>query len=86
MKYLVALLCLAPLACASTVRGDRATAALDRELVDVVAFETGCPHERIEIVDRPNAEGRRTFAVEACGREMEYQRTDAVFHSTDSQL
>ena len=88
MKPLVLTLCLIPMGCAhgSSSRGDVATNAVDRELIDVVAFETGCPPEHIEVVDRPDGRERRTYAVEACGREMEYQRTGAVYHTPDHNL
>lgn len=88
MKHLALALLLIPLGCSrvGSSAGDQAFGELDRELIDVVAFDTGCPASHIEILDRPGEQGPPTFAVEACGREIEYRRTDQVFHSTDSRF
>ena len=81
-------LCLVPLGCThvGASRGDVANNAVDRELIDVVAFETGCPPERIEVVERPDGKQRQTYAVEACGQQVEYERTGNVYHTPDTRL
>ncbi len=55
----------------------------DRELIDVVSFETGCPEAQIDIVDRPSRGGGE-YDVVACGEKLTYTRTDEVFHTADA--
>ncbi len=52
------------------------------ELIDVVSFDTGCPHRSIEIVDIED----EIFELEACGHTERYTRTDSVFHSVEMRL
>lgn len=48
-------------------------------LKEQVAIEQGCAEEDIELLDKQQAAGNATYALDVCGKRMVYKQVGSVF-------
>lgn len=53
----------------------------DDKLKEKVAFDTSCPKEQIEIVDKREDQGSGDYKLKACGADKTYHRSGSVYYA-----
>jgi len=53
--------------------------ATSKNLIKQVSVETGCPIEKIMLLDKQQSAGNATYALDVCGNRMVYKQVGSVF-------
>lgn len=67
--------------CGGMLRG--VTGSTQGALIKQVAVETGCPEEKIKIIEMSRNTGSGTFALDVCGERKIYKQIGSVFMSNE---
>ncbi len=51
----------------------------DDALIRKVSFDTNCPETQIKIIKKREDAGSGDYVLDACGKEVKYQRTGTVY-------
>ncbi len=63
--------------CGATMR--TMSGATSNQLIKQVSVEQGCPKDEIKVLDKQQAAGNATYALDVCGKRMVYKQVGSVF-------
>jgi hypothetical protein len=76
-KFTILILAIALTSCGATMR-TMSGATIDN-LKKQVSIEQGCSVDKIQLLEKQQAAGNATYALDVCGKRMVYKQVGSVF-------
>jgi len=76
-KFTILLFLVVLTSCGSIMR--TASGATINNLKEQVSIEQGCDIDKIELLEKQQAAGNATYALDVCGKRMVYKQVGSVF-------
>ncbi len=55
----------------------------EKDLIETVSVEQGCPREKIKILSKIKKIGNATYSLDVCGKRVVYKQVGSVFMTAE---